>query len=59
MLFSRLADYSSPIKPSTLGTSLVIQWLKICLVSREHRFNPQWRSYDPTSCRATQPTYHN
>ena len=41
------------------GTSLVIQWLKVCLWHRRHGFNPWSGNYDPICPMATKPVSHN
>ena len=32
----------------SLGTSLVVQWLRLCFNCRAHRFDPWLGNYDPT-----------
>ena len=40
-----------------MGTSLVVQWLKICLPMQGTQFqSPDWEVY--TCCRATKPVCH-
>ena len=41
-----------------LGTSLVVQWLRICLPMQGTRV-PSLVQEDPTCCRATKPVHHN
>ena len=40
----------------TYGTSLMVQWLRICLPRQEHGFNPRSKK---TGHRATKPVCHN
>ena len=40
------------------GTSLVVQWLGICLPMQGTRV-PALVQEDPTCCRATMPVHHN
>ena len=41
-----------------VGTSLVAQWLRICLPMPETRLRSLVQE-DPTCCRATKPVRHN
>ena len=43
----------------TVGTSLVVQWLRIHLPMRGHGFDPWSGNYDPTCHGATKPVCCN
>ena len=49
---------SREIKPNILGTSLVVQWLRICLPMQGTRVRSLVRQ-DPTCHGATKPMHHN
>ena len=55
---SRKKKQTTQLKNRRRGTSLVAQWLRICLPMQETRVRALVRE-DPTCCGAAKPVHHN